>query len=49
MGLGVDMHQGKNNQYYLYRREIKGSYDLKTFDYFLPWQEDVNNLPVLTP
>ena len=49
MGLGVDMHQGKNNRYYLYRREIKGSYDLKTFASFLPWQEDVNNLPVLTP
>ncbi len=48
MGLGVDMHQGKNNQYYLYRREIKGAYDLQTFASFLPWQGDLNSFPLLT-
>jgi len=42
MGLGADMHQGRKNIYYLYRREIKSSYDLQTFASFLPWQEDLN-------
>ena len=47
-GWAYDMYQGKNNQYYLYRREIKGSYDLQTFASFLPWQADVHNMPTLT-
>ena len=49
MGLGVYTYQGKNNLYYLSRREIKGDYSLQTFSSYLPWQEDVNNLPVPTP
>lgn len=48
MGLGYDMHQGRNNINYLYRRDIKGSYDLQRFASFLPWQGDMNNLPTLT-
>lgn len=48
VGLGTDMHQGSGNLYYLYRREIKASYDLKTFAQFLPWQNDTNNLPAIT-
>ncbi len=48
MGLGVYTYQGENNLYYLSRREIKGTYDLRTFASFLPWQGDVNNLPVTT-
>jgi peptidoglycan/xylan/chitin deacetylase (PgdA/CDA1 family) len=48
VGLGIDMHQGPGNIYYLYRRDIKGTYDLKTFARFLPWQGDLENLPALT-
>jgi len=48
MGLGADMHQGPNNIYYLYRRDIQTSYDLFRFISFLPWQGDLNNLPILT-
>jgi len=46
MGLGVDTHQGWNNLFYLYRRDIHASYDLTRFISFLPWQGDLNNLPV---
>jgi len=48
VGLGPKTTQGNNNQYYLYRRGIEGSYDIRRFASFLPWQEDMNNLPVLT-
>ena len=48
VGLGADMHQGPGNIYYLYRRDIKGSYDLKTFAQYLPWQGDLENLPIIT-
>jgi len=48
VGLGADTHQGKNNLYYLYRREIKSTNDLQAFASFLPGQEGSNNLPVLT-
>jgi Predicted xylanase/chitin deacetylase len=48
VGLGPDMRQGPGNIYYLYRRDIKGSYDLKTFSQFLPWQGDLENLPSMT-
>jgi len=48
MGLGPSTRQGNKNIYYLYRRDIKGSYDLQTFASFLPWQNDMNNLPILT-
>ena len=48
VGLGADMHQSSDNLFYLYRREIKGSYDLNTFAQFLPWQKDLNELPAIT-
>ena len=48
MGLGASTRQGNKNLYYLYRREIQGTYDIQTFASFLPWQEDINNLPILT-
>ena len=48
VGLGPDMRQGPGNIYYLYRRDIKGTYDLKTFSQFLPWQGDFENLPSMT-
>jgi len=48
VGLGADMRQGPNNLYYLYRRDINGAYDLKTFAQFLPWQGDLENLPAVT-
>jgi peptidoglycan/xylan/chitin deacetylase (PgdA/CDA1 family) len=48
-GLGADMHQGPNNLYYLYRRDINATHDLKTFAQFLPWQGDLENLPAITP
>ena len=48
MGLGPSTRQGNKNLYYLYRRDIQGSYDIKKFASFLPWQEDMNNLPILT-
>src|SRR5215204_982009 len=48
VGLGADMHQGPNNLYYLYRRDITAKHDLKTFAQFLPWQRDLENLPAVT-
>ena len=48
VGLGPDMHQGPKNIYYLYRRDIQGKYDLKTFAQFLPWQGKLDNLPSTT-
>ena len=47
-GLGPEIQQKLGNIYYLYRRDVKGSYDLKTFAQFLPWQGDIENLPSLT-
>ena len=38
VGLGADIRQSQENIFYLYRREIKSSYDLSTFSQFLPWQ-----------
>ncbi|HSG41895.1 MAG TPA: polysaccharide deacetylase family protein [Anaerolineales bacterium] len=48
VGLGASTRQGNKNQLYLYRRDIKGTYDIQTFVSFLPWQEDMSNLPILT-
>jgi peptidoglycan/xylan/chitin deacetylase (PgdA/CDA1 family) len=48
VGLGADMQQGPGNLFYLYRREVKGTYDLKTFAGFLPWRGDLENLPAPT-
>lgn len=48
VGLGPKTTQGNKNLYYLYRRGIESNYDIRTFASFLPWQEDINNLPILT-
>jgi peptidoglycan/xylan/chitin deacetylase (PgdA/CDA1 family) len=48
MGLGASTQQSYKNQYYLYRREIQGTYDIQKFASFLPWQSDLNNMPILT-
>ena len=48
VGLGSELQQGPNNIFYLYRLAIKGTYNLKTFAQLLPWQGDLENLPVLT-
>ena len=48
VGLGSSMKQGNKNLFYFYRREIKGTYDLQTFASFLPWQNDMTDLPILT-
>lgn len=48
MGLGTSPKQGNKNLYYLYRRDIQGTYDIQTFASLLPWKEDMANLPILT-
>ena len=48
VGLGPSTRQGNKNLYYLYRRDIQANYDIQRFASFLPWQEDMNNLPILT-
>ena len=47
-GLGVETRQRLESIYYLFRRDVRGSYDLRTFASFLPWQGDINNLPLIT-
>ena len=49
MGLGYTHDQGSSNLYYLQRRDIKGTYDMKQFALFLPWQGDPAFLPTDTP
>jgi peptidoglycan/xylan/chitin deacetylase (PgdA/CDA1 family) len=48
VGLGEGVRQSAENIYYLYRRDITSAHDLRTFAGFLPWQENVNNLPAVT-
>jgi peptidoglycan/xylan/chitin deacetylase (PgdA/CDA1 family) len=48
VGLGEGVRQSAENIYYLYRRDVTSAYDLRTFAGFLPWQEDLNNLPAAT-
>ena len=48
VGLGEGIRKSVENIYYLYRRDITSAYDLRTFSGFLPWQEDLNNLPAVT-
>jgi peptidoglycan/xylan/chitin deacetylase (PgdA/CDA1 family) len=48
VGLGEGVRQSAENIYYLYRRDITSAHDLRTFAGFLPWQEDLNNLPAVT-
>jgi peptidoglycan/xylan/chitin deacetylase (PgdA/CDA1 family) len=49
MGLGPTVDQGIGNLFNLQRRDIKGSYDLRLFASFLPWQGDPAFLPTVTP
>jgi peptidoglycan/xylan/chitin deacetylase (PgdA/CDA1 family) len=49
VGLGSTDAQGKGNLFYLQRRPINSSYDLKVFAGFLPWQGDAAFLPTDTP
>ena len=49
MGLGPTVEQGVGNLFNLQRRNIKGSYDLRLFASFLPWQGDPAFLPIATP
>jgi len=49
MSLGFTIDQGMSNLYTLQRRDIKGTYDVKQFASFLPWQGDPVFLPTDTP
>jgi peptidoglycan/xylan/chitin deacetylase (PgdA/CDA1 family) len=49
MSLGFTYDQGLSNLYTLQRRDIKGTYDVKQFASFLPWQGDPIYLPTDTP
>jgi peptidoglycan/xylan/chitin deacetylase (PgdA/CDA1 family) len=49
MSLGFTYDQGISNLYTLQRRDIKGTYDVKQFAAFLPWQGDPIFLPTDTP
>ncbi len=49
MSLGFTHDQGTSNLYTLQRRDIKGTYDVKQFAAFLPWQGDPIFLPIDTP
>lgn len=49
MSLGFTYDQGTSNLYSLQRRDIKGTYDVKQFAAFLPWQGDSIFLPTDTP
>jgi len=49
MGLGFTHDQGTFNLFNLQRRDIKGTYDIKQFASFLPWQGDPAFFPTDTP
>lgn len=49
MSLGFTYDQGTSNLYTMQRRDIKGTYDVKQFAAFLPWQGDPIFLPSDTP
>ena len=49
MSLGFTYDQGVSNLYTMQRRDIKGTYDVKQFAAFLPWQGDPIFLPTDTP
>jgi peptidoglycan/xylan/chitin deacetylase (PgdA/CDA1 family) len=49
MGLGFTHNQGMTNLFNLQRRDVKGTYDVKQFAAFLPWQGDPIFLPTDTP
>jgi len=49
MGVGYSHYQWTGNIMALQRRDVRGTYDLKQFVSFLPWQGDATFLPVDTP
>lgn len=49
MSLGFTHDQGNGNLFTLQRRDVKGTYDVKKFASFLPWQGDAVFLPTDTP
>jgi peptidoglycan/xylan/chitin deacetylase (PgdA/CDA1 family) len=49
MGLGFTNDQGTSNLFWLQRRDVQGSYDIKRFATFLPWQGDLAYMPTDTP
>lgn len=49
MSLGFTHDQGSGNIFTLQRRDVKGTYDIKQFASFLPWQGDPIFLPTDTP
>jgi peptidoglycan/xylan/chitin deacetylase (PgdA/CDA1 family) len=49
MGLGFTSDQGKSNLFWLQRRDVNGTYDIKLFASFLPWQGDPAYIPTDTP
>jgi peptidoglycan/xylan/chitin deacetylase (PgdA/CDA1 family) len=49
MSLGFTHNQGISNLYTLQRRDIQGTYNVKQFAAFLPWQGDPIFLPTDTP
>jgi peptidoglycan/xylan/chitin deacetylase (PgdA/CDA1 family) len=49
MSLGYTYDQGVSNLFTMQRRDIKGTYDVKQFAAFLPWQGDPVFLPTDTP
>jgi peptidoglycan/xylan/chitin deacetylase (PgdA/CDA1 family) len=49
MGLGFTADQGKSNLFWLQRRDIPGSIDIKRFAGNLPWQGDPAFVPPDTP
>jgi len=49
MSLGFTYDQGSSNLFTLQRRDIKGTYSVKQFAFFLPWQGDPTYLPTDTP
>jgi len=49
MSLGFTHDQGNGNLFTLQRRDVKGTYDVKKFASFLPWQGDPVFLPTDTP
>jgi peptidoglycan/xylan/chitin deacetylase (PgdA/CDA1 family) len=49
MSLGYTDDQGTGNILTLQRRDVKGTYDIKQFALFLPWQGDPIFLPTDTP
>ncbi|HSL31357.1 MAG TPA: polysaccharide deacetylase family protein [Anaerolineales bacterium] len=48
MGLGNETVQGSKNLFYLSRRPVRGTDDLRSFSLLLPWREEQYDLPPVT-